>query len=190
MDDAAVPVRTPSIETERLRLRGHRAEDLDAAAAMWADPAVVRYISGVPSTQQQTWARILGYVGHWRLLGFGYWALEERATNRFIGELGFADFKRSMEPSIRGMPELGWALASAVHGRGYGTEAVAAAAAWGDAHLDAEQTVSLIKPDNRASIRIAEKCGFRETYRTEYNGAATIVFTRTRGAGCLPAAPE
>ena len=39
----------PVIETERLLLRGHRLDDFEALAAMWADPAVVRFIGGKPS---------------------------------------------------------------------------------------------------------------------------------------------
>jgi RimJ/RimL family protein N-acetyltransferase len=62
----------PVIETQRLILRGHRLEDFDALAAMWADPHVARFIGGKPATQEESWARLLRYAGHWRLLGFGY----------------------------------------------------------------------------------------------------------------------
>jgi len=95
----------PVVETARLRLRGHRLDDLDECMAMWADPIVTRFIGGKPSTQQQTWARVLGYVGHWSLLGFGYWAIEEKASGRFIGEIGFADFKREIAAPMKDVPE-------------------------------------------------------------------------------------
>jgi RimJ/RimL family protein N-acetyltransferase len=168
----------PVIVTERLILRGHRLADAPAAAAMWADPLVVRYIGGTPSTAQGAWIKLLTYVGHWSLLGFGYWALEEKATGTFVGELGFADFKRELEPSISDAPELGWALAPHAHGRGYATEAVRAAVAWGDAHWGSARTVCMIDPENVASIRVAEKCGYRELARTTYKGAATSLFAR------------
>jgi len=168
----------PVIETERLKLRGHRVDDFDDCAAMWADPAVTRYIGGKPSTGEEVWARLLRYVGHWSLLGFGYWAIEDRATGRFIGELGFADFKRSIEPPIGDVPELGWALASSMHGKGYATEAVRAAVAWGEAHFVPAHTVCIIDPENRPSIRVAEKCGYREFRRTTYKGKPTIMFMR------------
>src|SRR4030088_1463697 len=100
----------PSIETARLRLRSHQLEDFAPSVAMWSDPAVYRYISGKPSTPQQVWSRLLGYTGHWTLLGFGYWVVEEKATGTFLGEVGFADFKRDIEPSIAGIPEIGWVL--------------------------------------------------------------------------------
>src|SRR5690349_16068550 len=109
----------PIIETERLRLREHRLSDLENSLSMWTDPEIVRYTSGAPSTEQRTWLRMLEYLGHWAMLGYGYWAVAERSSDRYIGELGFADFKRDIDPSIKGIPELGWALASHSHGKGF-----------------------------------------------------------------------
>lgn len=172
----------PVIETERLRLRGHRADDLDDCAAMWSQPAVTRYIGGKPSTRQQTWSRILGYAGHWALSGFGYWAVEDKATHRFIGELGFADFKRDIAASMRDTPELGFALVPDVHGKGYATEAVRAAVAWGDAHLRPDRTVCLVADGNAASQRVVRKNGFTPFERAELNGVPTQYFERYRGA--------
>lgn len=170
----------PVLDTPRLTLRAHRADDFDAALAMWSDPNVTRYIGGKPSTEQQTWSRLLNYAGHWSLLGFGYWAVEETASGRFIGELGFANFKRDIAPEMRDAPELGWALAAGVHGRGFGTEAVRAAVAWGDRYLAASRTVCLIDPDNAASIRIAEKCGYRAFRETQFNDRPILFFERLR----------
>src|SRR5271170_6882454 len=96
----------PSLETERLTLRGHRLEDFVQCAAMWADPHVTRYIGGKPLTEEESWTRLLRYVGHWALLGFGYWVAEENATGSFVGEIGFADYKRDLEPSLKGVPEV------------------------------------------------------------------------------------
>src|SRR5688500_3429452 len=115
---ASADVTIPTLQTPRLVLRAHALSDFDAAVAMWADPVVVRYTIGQPSTAQRTWLRLLTYLGHWDLMGYGYWAVEEKATGRFIGEVGFADFKRGLDPSIEGVPELGWVLAPHAHGKG------------------------------------------------------------------------
>jgi RimJ/RimL family protein N-acetyltransferase len=168
----------PVIETDRLLLRGHRLEDFDACAALWADPDVTRHINGNPSTPSETWTRLLRYAGHWTLLGFGYWAVEDKASGRFLGELGFADFRREIDPSLAGLPEIGWVLSPQVHGRGLATEGVRAALAWGDAHLGADRTFCIISPENRASIRVAEKTGYSEFMRAAYKGSPTIVFAR------------
>ena len=97
----------PVIETQRLRLRGHRLDDFEACAVLWGDPIVTRFIGGKPSTREESWARLLRNVGHWSLLGFGYWVVEDRATGQFAGEIGFSDFRRDITPSLEGIPESG-----------------------------------------------------------------------------------
>ncbi len=150
----------PALETERLILRSHRADDFTDSVAMWRDPQVVRYTLGAESPPQRTWLRLLAYLGHWSLLGFGYWAVQSKLTGRYIGELGFADFHRNFEPNVDGIPEIGWALAPAAHGQGYATEAVRTVIAWGDAHLSGTRTVCIIHRDNAASLHIARKFGY------------------------------
>lgn len=147
---------------------------------MWSDPNVVRHTIGAPSSEQRTWARLLAYLGHWQLLGFGYWAVEEKCSEQYVGELGFANFKREIQPSIEGVPEMGWALATAVHGRGYATEALSAVAAWGDAQFVDPRTVCIISQSNQASLRVAEKLGFREQAKATQGGVIEILFERVR----------
>jgi RimJ/RimL family protein N-acetyltransferase len=179
MHSSFLPVApVPVLETARLKLRGHRLDDFTACAAMWADTMVTRYISGKPSTEEESWSRLLRYVGHWTLLGFGYWVVEEKATGCFAGEVGFADLRRDLEPSLNGTPEIGWVFAPHAHGRGYASEAARAVIAWGEAHFGTSQTACIVHPENLASIRVAEKCGYRELRRTVYKGQPTTVFLR------------
>jgi RimJ/RimL family protein N-acetyltransferase len=145
---------------------------------MWADPDVTRYIGGQPSTEEESWNRFLRYIGHWALLGFGHWVVEEKATGAFAGEIGFADCRRNMEPSLNGTPEAGWVLVARSQGKGYATEAVRAAVAWGDEHFGSSRTACIIHPENQPSIRVAEKCGYREFQLATYKGHPTKVFIR------------
>jgi RimJ/RimL family protein N-acetyltransferase len=172
----------PVIETERLQLRIHRLDDLAHCAAMWADAEVTRFIGGRPLTEEETWARLLRYAGHWALLGFGYWLVEEKITSNFVGEVGFADHKRDIEPSLKEMPEIGWVIATPAHGRGYATEAVRAALKWGDAHFPLDRTCCIIDPENIPSIRVAEKCGYQESQLASYKGKPTKLFVREPNA--------
>jgi RimJ/RimL family protein N-acetyltransferase len=178
IDSSHSAVEVPVIETERLRLRGHRVTDFAHCAAMWAEPVVVRHTVGKPLTEEESWRRLLSYVGHWGLMGFGYWVAEEKSTGNFVGEVGFADYQRNIEPSLKGVPEIGWVLASWAHGRGYATEAVRAAVAWGDEHLQSSRTACIIAPENVASLRVAAKCGYRELTSTTYKGHPTVMFVR------------
>jgi RimJ/RimL family protein N-acetyltransferase len=183
MPDSLRPaVEIPTLETERLRLRGHGIDDFIPCAAMWADPNVTRHIGGKPQTEEESWARFLRYAGLWSLLGFGYWVAEDKATGKFVGEVGFADYKRDLQPSLKGVPEIGWALTSQLHGRGYATEAVRAAVAWGDAHFQSARTACIIAPENLPSIRVAMKCGYQEFQLTAYKGRPTKMFIREPGS--------
>lgn len=145
---------------------------------MWSDPAVVRFTIGEPAPPQRTWIRILAYLGHWTLLGYGYWAVEEKTSGRYVGELGFADFKRDVTPSIEGMPELGWALVSQFHGKGYATEALRAAVAWGDNYFAQRQTVCIIHRDNHRSFRVAEKLGYKAIFKATVSGESNTILAR------------
>ena len=145
---------------------------------MWADPEVTRYIGGRPFTEEEVWARLLRYAGLWSLLGYGYWVVRQRDTGRFVGEVGLADFHRDISPSFEGTPEVGWALATWAKGQGFATEAVLAALAWSDTQLRAPRTVCIISPSNTASMRVAEKCGFREAGRAMYKGGETVMLVR------------
>jgi hypothetical protein len=62
-------VEAPTLHTERLRLRHHLLGDVMDCVAMWSDPDIARYTIGEPSAPQRTWLRMLGYRGHWQLLG-------------------------------------------------------------------------------------------------------------------------
>jgi RimJ/RimL family protein N-acetyltransferase len=172
----------PVLVTDRLILRGHCLDDWQACVDMWADPAVTRFIGGQASTREQTWTRLLRYVGHWNLLGFGYWVICEKSTGRFAGEAGFADFRRDIQPSLGDTPEIGWALAPWAHGKGYGIEAVRAVLGWGDGHLSSPRTVCLIAPENLRSVLLAEKCGYVAVGAREYKGSVSRLFERTSRA--------
>jgi RimJ/RimL family protein N-acetyltransferase len=166
----------PVVETERLRLRGHTMSDFAYTKALWGDAAVMEYMGGKPLTLEECWARFLRYIGHWSVLGFGYWVVEERETAEFVGEVGFANFKRDMEPGVGDLPELGWVLAPAKHGKGYATEAAKAALDWGRKHFQSNELVCLIHPDHEASIRVARKCGFEERQLGTYRGRPVLIF--------------
>ncbi|MEJ0059678.1 MAG: GNAT family N-acetyltransferase [Terricaulis sp.] len=168
----------PVLETPRLIMRGHRLADFDATAELWANADVVRYISGKSFTREESWPRFLRHVGHWAIMGHGYWVVEHKETGRFVGEVGFGEFKRDIEPSLDGVPELGWILSPWAHGAGYATEAARAAIAWGNQNLAEKSIACLIDPDNAGSIRVAEKCGFREVARAISKGLPVIMFRR------------
>lgn len=165
------------LETERLRLRQFRVEDLDAYAAMCADPEVMRFLGdGKTLTRAEAWRQMALIVGHWRLRGYGLWAVEERATGALVGRIGF--FNPEGWPGF----ELGWVLRRASWGQGYATEGAARALAHAFGEMGRERVISLIYPLNAASIRVAERLGERLQGRTELFGHEVLVYGIERPA--------
>jgi len=169
----------PTLETERLRIRAHTLADFDKTAAMWGDERVARFISGKASTREESWRRLQSFLGHWHLMGHGYWLIEERATGVYVGDAGFGSFRRELGDIVFDAPEQGWALSPAVQGKGYATEAASAQLAWAEQHFGRRDFVCLISPENTPSLRVAEKLGYREFTRALYHGAPSVLFRRS-----------
>jgi RimJ/RimL family protein N-acetyltransferase len=141
------------LETERLRLRQLRESDLDAHTAMMSDVEVVRFLGdGKPLDRAGSWRLIAGILGHWQLRGFGFWAMEEKATGALVGRGGL------WFPEGWPMLEVGWTLARPHWGKGFATELGRAALKVAFAEGAAE-VCSLIMPANARSIRVAERLG-------------------------------
>lgn len=170
----------PVLTTDRLLLRPFQPEDLDGHAAALADPEVVRFLGGSTASREEAWRKILTVSGAWSLLGYGYWAVARRSDGAYLGQVGFADFKRDIRPSIEGLPEIGWVMTADAQGQGYASEAATAAFAWLDATLDAPETTAIIDPENAASIRVAEKVGFDRREDAVYRDTPIIMFRRYR----------
>ncbi len=170
----------PSLDTERLVLRGYRREDFDDCAAMWGDPEVTRYIGGKPQSREEVWARYLRYLGQWVEWGYGYWAARERASGRFVGDVGFANFQRDTQPAFHDAPEAGWVLAPWSHGKGFASEAVAEVLRWSDQVLAAPRSVCIIDRGNAPSVKVAKRAGFQQLDDVIYRGEPVHFFERMK----------
>ncbi|PIB23512.1 hypothetical protein BFP76_08200 [Amylibacter kogurei] len=169
----------PRLLTERLVMRAHRANDFENSFAMWRDERVYRHISGQPATPGTAWQRLLRFTGHWALMGYGYWLVETHG-GEFIGEVGFADYKRDITPPLGNRPEAGWVLSPSAHGQGYASEAMVAALGWLDQMKTDPSTVCIIDPDNTGSLRLAQKLGYVQDCIGDYDGQETVILSRPR----------
>jgi RimJ/RimL family protein N-acetyltransferase len=167
-----------TLETPRLLLRPFREEDLDAYAAMCADPDVMRYIGeGRPLTRAETWRQMAAILGHWHLRGYGVWAVEERASGAMIGRIGFWN--------PEGWPgfELGWLLGRACWGYGFATEGARVALDYAFSALKQNHVISVIEPENIRSIRVAERLGEKREGRAEVFGKDVLIYGIEREFG-------
>jgi RimJ/RimL family protein N-acetyltransferase len=173
---------TPRFETERLVLRVLGVEDFDDYFAVAGDPETFRYSHRGGMSSDEAWTRLLRQVGHWHLLGWGLFAVEEKATGRFVGEVGLGDFRRGLGADFDGVPEAGCTIARWAQGSGYATEAMEGALCWIERKLAPPRTVCLVHHQNRASIRVAEKLGYRSFAQRTYRGFDAILFERLRAS--------
>lgn len=158
------------LETERLKLRMFRASDFEVYESICADPEVMRFLGGKPLNRLEAWRHMAFILGHWQLLGYGHWAVEEKATGKLVGRIGF------LNPA--GWPgfELGWTLSREFWGRGYATEGARRALEYGFKELDRPHVISLIHAENKASIRVAERLGEKLEGKTELMGNELLIY--------------
>ncbi|WP_165232391.1 GNAT family N-acetyltransferase [Aquisphaera insulae] len=158
------------LETERLELRMFRESDLDAYAAMCADPEVMRHLGdGQPMTRSEAWRSMATVLGHWRLRGFGLWAVVDRGGGELAGRVGL--WRPEGWPGI----ELAWTLRREFWGRGLATEAAVAALGVAFGPLAQSHVISMISSSNGPSIRVARRLGMRLEGRTTLLGQSAEV---------------
>jgi RimJ/RimL family protein N-acetyltransferase len=174
----------PTLETERLRLRGIRGSDFENYAALYADPEVTRLIaSGETWDRGRSWRHMAFAVGHWHLEGFGPWVAEEKASGEFLGVIGF------WEPAAWPGFELAYHLARRHWGQGYATEAGKAALAHAFLVWQRNHVISLINPKNLPSIRVAERIGERLEGRIDHFGRQMLLYGLDRATYLAEVAP-
>ena len=152
------------LETERLLLRLPEARDLDGYEPIFTDPDVVRFTGGQTKTRTETALAIGQMNSHWERYGVGLFSIVRREDERLIGRAGFLvwddrwrnGLRHEVEPAET---EIGWMLGREFWGRGYATEAAAAARDWGLREVGLRRLISLIQVGNDASVRVAEKLG-------------------------------
>jgi RimJ/RimL family protein N-acetyltransferase len=159
-----------TLETERLVLRMFRESDTDAYAEMMADPEVMRFLGGKPMSRQEAWRSMAMLLGHWQLRGYGFWAVEERASGELVGRVGC--WRPEGWPGL----EVGWTLRRASWGRRYATEAARASLDYAFENLNLSRVISLIAPDNAASIRVAERLGEKPGEDWEIFGTKVVIY--------------
>jgi RimJ/RimL family protein N-acetyltransferase len=175
----------PELRTERLVMRGWRAQDFKGWAAIFADDEVMRSL-GAPGglDEPEAWKHMAMWVGHWELRGFGHWLLEELESGELVGRAGL--YYPAGWPGI----EVGWTVARAHWGKGYAPEAARAACAWGHDELGLQHIISLIEPSNTRSIRVAEKLGETVEGRFQLREFDLLVYGADLPLGGSPAKPS
>jgi RimJ/RimL family protein N-acetyltransferase len=148
--------------TARLRLRQWRPGDRAPFAILTSDPDVMRYF---PSTLTRQESDELADIFERMVarLGWGMWAVEERATGDFIGFTGIAPPRYDV--AFMQAPEIGWRLLRAAWGRGFATEGAHAAAKFAFEELGLQEVLAVAVAENERSLAVMERIGMRRDQR-------------------------
>jgi len=163
------------LETPRLRLREMTASDIDFVATMLAHPDVNRYYERrFTRAESEEW--LSRQFDRYDRDGHGLWLVLDRATGQPVGQVGLS--MQDVEGTRH--PEVGWLLHRPYWGRGYATEAGAATRdaafeRWGYDHV-----ISLIRPVNVPSQRVALRIGMTQGRLVQFHGFEHFVFGTTK----------
>ena len=167
------------LETERLVLREPEMGDLDGYAEIWRDEEVVRFLGGRTLSRDEVPEGIERMLKQWDRHGVGLFSVVRKEDERLVGRVGYLlwDSERwvnAMHEELEDPLELeiGWVVARAFWGQGYATEAAAACRDHAFGSLGRDRVISLIAPENVASIRVAEKIG--ELYERDVDIGASV----------------
>jgi RimJ/RimL family protein N-acetyltransferase len=167
-------VTTRQVETGQLLLRPPVAEDEAGYLELFRKPEVearLRPPPLAPFTSSELTQMLSDDVDHWQRSGFGPWALLETAGGAFVGRVGL----RWTAVAGAAAVELAWTVDPDRQGRGFATEAAAAALELGRSE-QIEEVVALVEAGNAASRRVAEKIGMGQEGEVEHAGLPHLVY--------------
>jgi RimJ/RimL family protein N-acetyltransferase len=156
------------IETGRLLLRPWRDGDWHGLHRTYGDAEVMGWIGSAASDLASTAAAVGRMSMHWRLLGYGMFAVEERTTGDLIGRVGL--MLHPDWPLAGPKVEVGWTLQRSAWGHGYATEGATASLEFGFNVLDLPQIFSMTRPDNVRSRAVMERCGLTHQGELDFHG--------------------
>ncbi len=151
------------LTTGRLKLRRYRPEDLEFLLPVLGDPVSMRYYPHAFS-RDECMAWIERQLHRYQTDGFGLWAIELRETGTFVGDCGLTVQSVDRAREV----EVGWHVHPDRQGQGIATEAGLGCRDHAFRTLGLTRLISLVRPENLASCRVAEKIGMRVEKVTRY----------------------
>jgi ribosomal-protein-alanine N-acetyltransferase len=158
------------LETERLTLRELVETDLDFLASMMADPEVSHHYDRRFSREAAD-AWLHRQIERYHTDGHGLWLATDK-NGKPVGQVGL--ILQTVEGRKR--PEIGWLLDRPQWGKGYATEAAAAVRDAAFTRWSYPEVISLIRPANMPSQRVAERIGMTPGPRVWFNGFEHVIY--------------
>jgi len=167
---------TTVLETPRLILRHLRRDDVDAIFDVIGDAETMQYYPrSFERKDAEEWVE--RNLKRYAEQGNGLYAVVLKSTCEVIGDCGL------VQQNVEGISllEVGYHLRRDQWGRGYATEAARACLDYAFRNMDADKVISLIRPENLPSRRVAERNGMRIERQITYFGLPHLIYVMTRG---------
>ena len=164
------------LTTQRLRLEPINDHHLEGLCRLNSDPLVMRFISGVPETREQTMEMIARVKDRWAEFGYSWWAFIDAQTEDLIGAGCIQHLGRDRANPL----EIGWRLRTDQWGKGYATEAAYAMARFAFDDLHAPHLCAICLPENTASSHVMQKLGMTYKGMERWHEKDTAVYTISR----------
>lgn len=163
------------LETKRLLLRPYTEEDIPSLHSIFSDPQTMAYYPA-PFTYEQTYNWVKRNQRRYREDGYGLWAICLKENNTFIGDCGLVKQMIAGKTEV----EIGYHIHKKYWSKGLATEAAKACKEYGFQYLQLNKLISMIDPNNMASIRVAEKIGFTKEKEVFIFEKAHLIYSSFR----------
>jgi len=165
----------PVLQTPRLQLVGLQSHHFEDFVALYSDPDTMQYIGlGQPLDRVGSWLHLAMLLGHWQLRGYGVWAVEELGMRGLIGQVGI------FHPEGWDEAELNWMISPEMRGQGMAAEAAQAVLAYAFEMLGLPTLISLVRPGNAPSQRVALRMGAVAAETIDFLGGPMQVYRYRR----------
>ncbi len=175
-----MPLPPIKLYSDRLMLRPLDLSDFNAAHALTVEDDMRRFLGPTPSSEEESFQRLLRGAGCWALFGFGTFAVIEKDTGALIGTNGLFCGKRGLGADFDPFPEAGWVIAADRWGQGFAYESARAIHEWMDSVHAPPRTVCIINDENTASVKIAKRLGYSAIGEAVYRQEAIMRYARIR----------
>ena len=171
----ADPAKPTILQINGYTMRSLCISDLDALAAIWADPEVTRFLPsrGLPILKADVEKSLMSFIHHWQERRYGIWAIEDNSSE-MVGYCGLRYLDELDEVEVL------YGLARSYWGKGIATQAAKASISYGFDVVALDRIIALVLPENIASKRVIEKAGLLYEKQIHIFGLDALYYSLSR----------
>lgn len=139
-------------ETSRCIIRELTKDDMNALYEILIDKETAKYLQPKPGSKEEELDKLVSYASCvYPFFSYGYWGVFDKKTGELIGRAGFKEGEYPLEA--------GYVIKRSHWGKGLATEVLQGLVLYAQEELGCSELFANIDENNKASLRVAEKCG-------------------------------